>query len=315
MLETALVTRPETVPIPAPPVEPPPDVNLFHPFALDPSRRGAATGTQEGTGHESAFGRLPGEAAGEGATTEAQRVAARIGGASIDANARARVEGGLVDPSYTALGRAFLSAWDPDRALPETTAEMWAKRRAQNAVVGMKLWGETARNYAMTGSPLAEGEEIEESVATNVRDAQSPAGGLENQQRRDTYRQYMKGKFNKGRSALVLVEQFPCRVKVSLVQSSGDLEVDRAALDDIRQAAQQVQRDAPALTGVRRSLWSLRLQIIINPPLPIGGFTFDEVLESPKLELPLGRTLLKRIQLEAIYDDDPRFAPENGSGG
>ena len=81
----------------------------------------------------SAFGRLPGEAAGEGAATEAERVAARVTGATTDSNAKTRVQAGLVDPSYTAMGRAMLEAWDPNRALPETTLEI--VREAANGAV------------------------------------------------------------------------------------------------------------------------------------------------------------------------------------
>jgi hypothetical protein len=95
---------------------------------------------------------------------------------------------------------------------------------------------------------------------------------------------------------------------VSLVKGSGDPDVDHGALEDIRVAVQRLHEEQGPPTQARFSTWSLRLQIIINPPLPIGGFTFDEVLESPKLELPLGRKLLKRLQLEAVYDADPRFA-------
>jgi hypothetical protein len=34
------------------------------------------------------------------------------------------------------------------------------------------------------------------------------------------------------------------------------------------------------------------------------GFTFDEVLQAPHLELPLDRHLYKHVELEAVYDDD-----------
>lgn len=255
------------------------------------------------------FGGLPGERAGREATTEQSRIAARIEGAGIDAAAKTRVQAGLVDPTYARLGRAILDGWDPDRALPETSVELWAKRRAQNAAVGIKLWQQAAANYAESGSPLAEGETLEATATADLRESGNQLAILDQGRSRDVYRNYMQGKFNEGRSAYVLVEQDDDgTVAVSLVQSSGDVQLDLAAVEDIRAAMLRVQEISPAFRGKRRSLWSLRLKIIINPPVPVAGFTFDEVLEAPKLELPLGRKLLKRVQLEAVYDADPRLA-------
>ncbi len=254
-------------------------------------------------------GLLPGERAGLEATSDEARIKARIQGTNVDLEARNRVTAGLVDPSFTRIGRAMLDAWDPERALPEDSVKMWARQRAQNALVGTQLMLETARQYAKSGSPMAAGETLDdEEVRADRRDATSAAFFSDQQRTRETFRQYMRGKFNEGRTALVYVEErADGRIDVTLHKPSGDPDVDRGALDDLRRAIERLHADAGPPARLRRTLWSLRLQIIIQPPVPIGGFTFDEVLENPKWELPLGRKLLKRIRLEAVYE--PEAAP------
>jgi len=86
----------------------------------------------------------------------------------------------------------------------------------------------------------------------NARDPQNPAIAIDQQKTRETYRNYQRGKFNQAKSAFVLVEQYAARVQVSLVQSSGDRDVDKGALEDIRLAAELIARrcrchDAQAL--------------------------------------------------------------------
>lgn len=285
-----------------------PAIDLFAPEALKRSVSGTVGEKPRSPEQDRLWGRLPGEAAGEEAATEEERIAQRVEGATIDATAKARVRAGLVDPAYARLGEAIRDSWDPERALPETSAEMWAQRRAQNAVVGMQLWQEGATRFAATGTPFAEGEVLDESVPSDLRDASNPVTSNDQQRVREAYRQHQRGKFHEGRSAYVLVEREGEKIKVSLIRSSGDMSVDRAAVEDIRRAVGLLAADG-SLGPMQRSLWSLRLQIIINPPLPIVGVTFDEVLEPARLELPLGRKLLKRVQLEAVYDDDPRLSP------
>lgn len=298
-----------TPPTPLLPATPPPKIELFPPLSPWAStQRGLPVPAPNGTGVPTRFGRLPGETAGENARTDGERIAARITGTSLDANAKTRVRMGLVDPAYTRLGRALLDAWDPERALHENSAALWMKQRAQNAVVSTQLMLETASRYAATGSPMVAGEELDEEVRSDRHDATSQATGSDQQRSRETFRQYLKGKFNEGRTAQLLVEETPDgRIGVSLVKGSGDDDVDAGALEDLHRALERLRADQGPPPHARRTLWSLRLQIIIHPPVPIGGFTFDEVLESPKLELPLGRKLLKRLRLEAVYDDDPRL--------
>jgi hypothetical protein len=253
-------------------------------------------------------GRLPGESAGEDATSDEKRIAERVGGVSIDSQARTRVASGLVDPVYTRLGRALLKAWDPDRALPETSAALWAKQRARSAVIGTQLLLETAKAYGATGSPVAAGESLDFEVRPDRHDATTVSTVVDEQRTRETYRQYMSGKFNAGRTAEFLVDEHPDgRVEVAIIRGSGDADVDAGAGEDIRLAMARWHADEGPPPKRRRTLWSLRLKIVVNPPVPIGGFTFDELLEAPKMELPLGRKLLKRLKLEAVYDSDARF--------
>jgi hypothetical protein len=281
---------------------PPPLVNLFPKGAFTGPGHGIVVPSQP----PSELAQLPGENAGRDAKTEEERVMARMGAVGIDAKARSRVKAGLADPSYTRIGRAFLRAWDPDRALPDTSAELWAKNRARNVVIASQLWQEAGSNYGKNGSPIARGETLDdEDVRSDLRPLDSPLAGVDAQHQRDTYGQYMQGKFNAGRSARVLVRQRgDGRIEVSLVQSSGDMTVDRAALDDVRSAMSQLQKDDPEFQKPRTSVWLMRLQILINPPVPVAGITFDQEMKLPRLELPLGRRLFKHVELEAVYDAD-----------
>lgn len=207
-----------------------------------------------------------------------------------------------MDPLYSRLGMAFRDAWDPERALPETSAELWAKRRAQSAAIGMRTYAATSARFGATGNPMP-AEASLDAQPVPLRDPGSPSASLDAAKLRDTFRAYMKGKFDEGQTALVLVTEAPGQPpKVELVRASGDSDVDRAAVDDLRRASARLAAQSP-VRSPRRSLWSLRLQVIVNYS-PVALFTFDEVMpSSSKLVLPLGRMLLKRIQLEAVYDD------------
>ena len=58
----------------------------------------------------------------------------------------------------------------------------------------------------------------------------------------------------------------------------------------------------------------IRLLILINPPVPVVGVSFDEVIQKPHLELPLDRHLFKHVELEAVYDDARSpSGPDEGS--
>jgi hypothetical protein len=233
-----------------------------------------------------------------------------VSGTTADANARARVQAGLADPIYTKMGRAFLRQWDPDRVLPDSSKEFFSKRNAQNSLIAARLWQEAGSNYGKNGTPLADGETLTETASTRLRPADAPLQGIDAQKARETYRQYMSGKFNSSRSARVMVKQVAGREpEISLIQSSGDLTIDRAAIEDIRNAIRTLQEEDETFKKPRVSVWMMRLQILINPPVPVVGVTFDEELNVPRLDLPLGRKLFKHVELEAVYDDDPRLTP------
>jgi hypothetical protein len=282
-------------------------VNLF-PEGLSTGPKGIPVPTPK---DKPGYGKLPGETAGEEAKTEEERIKARVAGTMMDSNARSRVQAGLADPIYTKMGRAFLKAWDPDRALPDTAKEFFSKRNAQNSLIAAKLWQEAGSNYGKNGSPLAEGESLEESTGANVRPADTAIQGLDAQKMRETYRQYMRGKFNSSRSAKVIVKQLAGKEpEVTLLQSSGDLTIDRAAIEDIRAAIRNLGEEDEAFKKARVSVWLIRLQVLINPPVPVIGVSFDEELNVPRLDLPLGRKLFKHVELEAVYDDDARMTQQ-----
>lgn len=284
-------------------------VDLFSPSALG-RVVGGASAPAASSAAQSKIAKLPGEAAGDDAKTEGERVTARISGAAFDESARQRVRAGIVDPYYAAMGKAMLAAWDPNRALPETTKELWLRSRAHNAALWARLMGETVARYGATGTPLTAGEPLPKGPSYT----ESVTGTtLETNKLEETYRDYLGGKFNAEKKALVLVTQHGGgRVGAELVRSSGDVVLDRAAVEDIRAAVEKLPEPDHSLGLPRRTLWSLRLLIVIVPPVPMLSFTFDEVMGTVKMDLPLDRKLLKRLQIEAVYDDDPRLARRSG---
>jgi hypothetical protein len=238
--------------------------------------------------------------------TEKERVQDRITAGLIDSNARSRVKSGLYDPSYAAMGHAFFDAWDPNRALTKDLLKLLGRNTGES----LRQWQEAGHNYAKTGSAMVSGRDFVEP--TQVRPEGSTVGD-DAAREHAAYGHYVNGDFTQGHTAHVLVDESPEKLVVKLVESSGDMAIDNAAIEDVRNALERVRRTDPeARQRKRKSLWAMRLQIIINPPVPMIGVTFDEVLLPPKLELPLGKRLLKHVELEAVYDDDPRLKATGG---
>lgn len=234
---------------------------------------------------------------------EKERVNQRITEGVTDSSARTRVQMGLYDSSYAAMGHAFFDAWDPNRALTQDILKLLGKNTGDSLV----QWQEAGHNYARSGSAMVPGRDFVEPKL--VRPEGSTIGD-DAAREHAAYGHYVNGDFTQGHTAHVLVDEAPDRLIVKLVESSGDITIDKAAIEDVRNALERMRRSDPeARTRRRKSLWAMRLQIIINPPVPMLGVTFDEVLLPPHLELPLGRRLLKHVELEAVYDDDPRMKP------
>lgn len=84
---------------------------------------------------------------------------------------------------------------------------------------------------------------------------------------------------------------------------SKDAEVDRAAVEDVRAAAQRLPVPPDDLRAGRDtflSIWEFELEISITPPLPIVEVEFDEVLGLKDLRVPLDRRIWKRVRLVAV---------------
>ena len=90
---------------------------------------------------------------------------------------------------------------------------------------------------------------------------------------------------------------------IELVSPSEDAEIDRAAIEDVRAAAQKLPvppDDARAARDTFVSMWEFELEISITPPLPVIAVEFDEVLGLKDLRVPLDRRIWKRVRLVAV---------------
>jgi hypothetical protein len=221
----------------------------------------------------------------------------RLQGTFSEDEARARVERGLVDPWFADLGRSLLRSWDVGRFLrarPELAADL-----AHDTAIFGKEWTERASVYGQTGNPLP-------------ADAPNPKVP-------ETYGIAAPGNdvVKQGEATRLVHEQYQVvrRVTVRVVQSakgallsadlegtSGDPDLDAAALYDIRKAAAALPRPPAHLAQGRdyvASEWQLELVVAVTPLDPVMTFEFDELL-APEAKVPLTRKVYKRVRLLAL---------------
>lgn len=236
----------------------------------------------------------------------------RINGQMTEQLARSQAQNGVYDSSFAELGRAIRDSWNPDRNMTKDVL----KELGQNFMDSMREWHESGKRYAATGSPYADPSAGNVRSARPVIDNPNGTPGGDWAQEMEVANANRNGSFTSGVTAHVLVEEKPSGITVTLQESSGDTGLDKTALQDVRAALEQLRKNDPSrVKHHRKSLWSMNLQVVVNPPLPMVGLSFDFVTAPPQLELPLQRHLLKSVQIEAVYEDDSRDQPASHTPG
>jgi hypothetical protein len=222
----------------------------------------------------------------------------RMQGMFSEDEGRARVERGLVDPWFAELGKALLRSWDVGRVIrsrPELAADL-----GRNAAAYGKEWSERASAYGQTGSPLPAGAanpKVPETYGIVAPGNEVVAQGEATQLVHEQYQVV--------RRATVRVRQNAQGELLSaeLEATSGDPELDAAALSDIRASAAALPRPPARLAQGRDSVsseWQLDLVVAVTPLAPVLTFEFDEALGSAEAKVPLTRKVHKRVKLLAV---------------
>jgi hypothetical protein len=211
---------------------------------------------------------------------------------------RARVERGLVDPWFADLGKALLRSWDVGRVIrthPDLATDL-----GRNASAYGKEWSERASAYGQTGSPLPAGAANPKVPETYGIAAPGNEVIAQGQATRLVHEQYQVV-----RRATVRVTQNARGELLSaeLEASSGDPELDAAALYDIRASAAALPRPPERLVQGRdyvSSEWQFDLVVAVTPLAPVLTFEFDEALGTAEAKVPLTRKVHKRVRLLAV---------------
>jgi TonB family protein len=214
---------------------------------------------------------------------------------------RARVDGGLVHPYYRDVGRELLRAWDVEKTVKKHGLPGYLAQAGENLRTFGRVWQQLADGYGKTGVPaLVDGGSARMKELSGL-----PAGPAQDALVRAEIQRQLRPAFSQGHVTLVRVTQAVDGrlLSVDLVSPSKDAEVDRAAIEDVRAAAQKFPvppDDARAGRDTLVSIWEFELEISITPPLPIVGVEFDEVLGLKDLRVPLDRRIWKRVRLVAV---------------
>ncbi len=214
---------------------------------------------------------------------------------------RARVDSGLVHPYYRDVGRALLRAWDAERAIKKHGLSGYLAEAGDNIRTFGRVWQQSAEGFGRTGSPgLIDGGSARMKELSGL-----PAGPARDSLVGQEIRRQLRPAFSKGHVTLVRVTQAADGrlLTVELVSPSKDAEIDRAAIEGVRAAAQKLPvppDDARAARETLVSIWEFELEISITPPLPIIEVEFDEVLGLKDLRVPLDRRFWKRVRLVAV---------------
>jgi TonB C terminal len=222
----------------------------------------------------------------------------RMQGMFSEDEARARVERGLVDPWFADLGKALLRSWDVGRLVRSRPA--LAADLNRNAEAYGKEWSERASAYGQTGSPLPANAPNPKVPETYGIVAPGNEVVMQGQATQLVHEQH-----HVVRRAIVRVVQNAKGElhSAELEASSGDPELDAAALYGIRSAAATLPRPPPRLAEGRdfvSSEWQFDLVVAVTPLAPVFTFEFDEALGSADAKVPLTRKVHKRVRLLAV---------------
>jgi hypothetical protein len=212
--------------------------------------------------------------------------------------ARARVERGLVDPWFADLGKVLLRSWDVERVIrshPDLAADL-----GRNASAYGKEWSERASTYGQTGSPLpanAPNPKLPETYGIVAPGNDVVSQGEATRLVHDQYQVVRRA------TVRVVQDAKGGLVSADLQESSGDSDLDAAALFDIRAAASALPPPPERLTRGRErvsSEWQLDLVVAVTPLAPVLTFEFDEAVGSADAKVPLTRKVHKRVRLLAV---------------
>jgi len=242
------------------------------------------------------------EAAGNERAQDAGPVGSNpLEGWFTDETGRRRVEAGLAHPYYDDLGKALVSAWDPERALKARAVIGNIEQYGRNALAFGRAWWEMAGDFGRSGAPgVIDGgsERMKELVALPGGPAQ--AALVQAEVGRQVRRALSKGAVTTVR---VTQDAEGRLLSAELVSSSENAAIDRMALADVRAAAGRLPVP-PQEVAARRarlvSLWEFELEISISPPIPVVAIEFDEVLGLKDVRLPLDRRVWKKVRLVAV---------------
>ncbi len=217
-----------------------------------------------------------------------------------DLAGRSRVESGMVHPYYRDVGHALLGAWDAERAVKKQGLSGYVAQARDNVVDFGRSWHRAAKSFARTGAP----DVVDGSSARMKELSGLPAGPASDALVRTEVLRQLRIAFSEGHVTTVRVTQAADGhlLSLELVSPSKDPEIDRAALADVRAAAQTLPVPPPeALRGRTRlvSIWELEVEVSITPPIPVVSVELDEVLGLTDVRVPLDRRVWKRIRLAA----------------
>lgn len=297
-------TAPSAAPAagPAAPAAPSPDAGRLAGLALAPEDRASGRG-ERGAAPDlhvrwPGIATSPGAAGGQGdarAADDALRAWTR------ELAGRARVDGGLVHPYYRDVGRALLRAWDAEGAVKRGGLAGYLSNVGDNLVAFGRVWQRLADGYGKTGAPAA---------IDGGSDRMKELSGLPPGPARDALvakelQRQLRPVYSEGHVATVRVTQALTGglLSIELVSPSRDPELDRAALDGVREAARALPVPPPEARAGRDALvstWEFELEISIAPPIPMVALEFDEVLGASDLRVPLDRRVWKRVRLVSL---------------
>ncbi len=225
-----------------------------------------------------------------------------VGDLTRETLGRGRVDRGLVHPYYSALGKALLKNWDADR-VAKSGLKGLIEQTGENVKLYNEIWQDRAQTYGGSGNPMGD-TKLETNRRGAINDRIGGTNGFDLEQRKELART-LRDQFRTTRRAVIrVVQNTDGKVtKVELVQPSTDANIDKEALNDVRNAAQKLPPPpAEAIEGktVISSLWSFELVVSISPPVPTFTFEFDEALGFIDARLPLDRRIYKKVRLVAV---------------
>ena len=221
--------------------------------------------------------------------TFSQRLAARV---RNDA-ARANVERGQVHPQMYDLLR------DARRSFVPPTLALERDRRAPNTV------GRTLKQWF--GGILRPHTDAEDDRQQNPDRSRLGAPDVLDDRGRASLRA-MGGYLGLSRGRASRIEPMDCVVcvvlrphaepEVTLGESSGNAELDNAAVDALKQATntRTIEKDVPS----QKSCYRFRATVERVPPVPVLGCGFDEVTMSARCFYPTQKIQKTTITLESV---------------